>query len=100
MDFAPLGNGVVILPDDEEPVTDGGIILPEKSKEIPTSGKVVAVGPGRWVATGVGPKRIPMDVEVGHHVLYKQYVGGTVEVEGVEYKMMTEDDIVAIDRSK
>lgn len=88
----PLGDRVVVEPQRQEEVTAGGIVLPDKAKEKPVRGKVIAVGRGR-VEEG---KTIPVDVQVGDLVLYNKYGGTEVKIEGKEYLIMRESDIHAV----
>jgi chaperonin GroES len=91
--ITPMGDRVVVLPDEPEGVTKGGIILPDQAKKIPVRGVVIAAGPGkRTEATGV---LIPMDVKVGDRVLYTRYAGETIESGGKEYKILHEKDVSA-----
>ena len=90
--FKPIGNRVVVLPQEgEEQMSAGGIYIPDTAKEKPQEGEVVAVGPGKLTDDGV---RVPMDVEVGDTVVYSKY-GGTEYKEGeTEYLVLREDDIL------
>ena len=92
--FKPLGNRIVVEPDEEEAqMSAGGIYIPDTAKEKPQEGKVVAVGPGRLSDDG---KRVPMDVGVGDTIVYSKY-GGTEYKEGdVEYLVLREDDVLFI----
>ena len=90
--FKPLGNRVVIEPqDDDEQVSSGGIFIPDTAKEKPQEGLVVAVGPGRLSDDG---NRIPMDVEVGDIVVYSKYSGTEYKEGDTEYLVVREDDIL------
>ncbi|MEO0139301.1 MAG: co-chaperone GroES [candidate division WOR-3 bacterium] len=90
----PLADRVVVKRfEEEEAKTPGGIIIPDTAKEKPQKGVVVAVGPGRLDENG---KRIPMEVKVGDKVLFAKYAGSEVKVDGEEYLIMREDDILAI----
>ena len=90
--FKPLGNRLVVEPDeDESQVSSGGILIPDTAKEKPQEGKVVAVGPGKLTDEG---NRIPMEVAVGDTVVYSKY-GGTEYKEGdIEYMVLREDDVL------
>ena len=92
--FKPLGNRIVVEPDeDEAQMSSGGIYIPDTAKEKPQEGKVVAVGPGRMSDDG---KRVPMDVGVGDTIVYSKY-GGTEYKEGdIEYLVLREDDVLFI----
>ncbi len=92
MKLNPLDDRVVIEPMEAEEVTAGGIVLPDAAKEKPQRGTVVAVGPGRLLESG---DRCAIAVEVGDEVLYGKYGGTDIEVEGTEYKILRESDILA-----
>ena len=90
--FKPLGNRVVIEPqDNDEQVSSGGIYIPDTAKEKPQEGLVVAVGPGRLSDDG---NRVPMDVEVGDIVVYSKYSGTEYKEGDTEYLVVREDDIL------
>lgn len=90
----PLADRVLVKRIEEEEVKEGGIIIPDTAKEKPYKGVVVAVGPGRLdEKTG---KRIPLEVKEGDKVLFSKYAGTEVKIEGEEYLIMREDDILAI----
>ena len=89
----PLADRVVVLPLEEEEQMRGGLYIPDTAKEKPQSGRIVAVGPGKLSEEGV---RIDPDVEVGQTVLYGKYSGTEVTVEGDEYLILRESDILAI----
>jgi chaperonin GroES len=93
MNLKPLGDRVVIKPAEQEEVTSSGIFLPETAKEKPQQGKIVATGPGGRKETG---DRIAMDVQVDDTVLYAKYAGTTIKLEGQEYLILKETDILAI----
>lgn len=88
MNIKPLSDRVLITPAEAEEVTVGGIIIPDSAKEKPLKGTVVAVG--------TGTKDEEMVVKVGDTVLYGKYSGTELEVEGVKYLMMRQNDILAI----
>jgi chaperonin GroES len=90
--FKPLGNRVVIEPqDNDEQVSSGGIYIPDTAKEKPQEGLVVATGPGRLSDDG---NRVPMDVEVGDTVVYSKYSGTEYKEGDIEYLVVREDDIL------
>ncbi len=89
----PLADRVVVLPLEEEEQMRGGLYIPDTAKEKPQSGKIVAVGPGKLSEEGV---RIEPDVAVGQTVLYGKYSGTEVTVEGEDYLILRESDILAI----
>ncbi|MDY0342687.1 MAG: co-chaperone GroES [Lentimicrobium sp.] len=84
----PLSDRVIIQPAAAEQKTAGGIIIPDTAKEKPQRGTVVAVGPGK--------KDEPVTVKVGDLVLYGKYAGTEITIEGTDYLIMRESDIVAI----
>ncbi|HNZ08918.1 MAG TPA: co-chaperone GroES [Bacillota bacterium] len=88
----PLGDRVIVKPSVEEEKTAGGIFLPDTAKERPQWGEVVAVGPGR-IEEG---KRIAIEVKVGDKVIYSKYGGTEVKIDGQEYLILRESDILAI----
>ena len=89
----PLADRVVIKPSPADEKTKGGIILPDTAKEKPVIGEVVAVGPGKVTDDG---KKIAPEVKVGDKVLYGKYSGTEVTIDGDEYLIMREADVVAI----
>ena len=93
MNFTPLHELVAIKPIDQEEKTVGGIIIPDTAKEKPMQGKVIAVGKGAKDKDG---KLIPLDVKVGDKVLYGNWGGTEVKVNGQEFIIMKETDIMGI----
>lgn len=89
----PLADRVVVSPLEEEEQMRGGLYIPDTAKEKPQSGKIVAVGPGKLSEEGV---RIEPDVSVGQTVLYGKYSGTEVTVEGEDYLILRESDILAV----
>ncbi|MBQ5695180.1 MAG: co-chaperone GroES [Clostridium sp.] len=92
MNIKPLGDRVVIQKLEAETTTKSGILLTGTAKEQPQEAKIVAIGPGAIV----DGKRVPMDVQVGNKVLYSKYAGTDVKVNGEEYIILKQDDILAI----
>ena len=88
----PLEDRVVVWPDDEGESMRGGLYIPDTAKEKPTQGEILAVGPGR-VEKG---DRIPVDVKVGDKVLYGKYSGTEVAIDGENYLILRESDVLAI----
>ena len=88
----PMGDRLVVKPMQSEEKTKSGIYLPDTAKEKPQEGKVIAVGPGRMTDEG---KRIAPDVEVGDVVLYTKYGGSEIKIDGEEFIIMRESDILA-----
>ena len=93
MNLKPLGDRLVIEPVEQEEQTASGIFLPETAKEKPQQGKVVAAGPGSRKESG---ERIDLDVKVGDTVLYAKYAGTTIKLDGTEYLILNESDVLAI----
>ena len=89
----PLADRVVVQPLDEDEQMRGGLYIPDTAKEKPSQGKVVAVGPGKISDDGT---RLDMDVSVGDKVLYGKYSGTDVTLDGQEYLILRESDILAI----
>ncbi|MFC1978831.1 co-chaperone GroES [Chloroflexota bacterium] len=90
MNLEPLGDRIVVKPTAKEEVTKGGIVLPDTAKEKPQEGEVVAVGP----MTEEG-KRIALDVKKGDTVVYPRYSGTELKIDGEEYLIMRESEILA-----
>jgi chaperonin GroES len=93
MKFRPLHDRVVVKRIDAEEKTSGGIIIPDTAKEKPQTGEVVAVGPGGRDENG---KLIPIDVKAGDKVLFGKWSGTEVKLDGVEYLIMKESDIMGV----
>ena len=89
----PLGDRVIVKPKAKEEMTRSGIVLPDTASEKPQEGSVLSVGPGRVLDTG---KRIEMDVKVGDAVLFAKYAGTEVKLEGDEYLVIRESDLLAV----
>jgi chaperonin GroES len=89
----PLADRVLVKPTEMAEVKRGGIIIPDTAKEKPQEGEVMEVGPGRMTEDG---KNIPMEVKKGDRILYGKYSGTEVSVDGTEYLIMRESDILAI----
>lgn len=88
----PLGDRVVVKLVQAEEKTRGGIVLPDTAKEKPQEAEVVAVGPGKLLEDG---KRAPIDLKAGDHILFAKYSGTEVKVEGEEFLVISEKDILA-----
>jgi chaperonin GroES len=93
MKFRPLHDRVVVERIDAEAMTAGGIIIPDTAKEKPSQGKIIAVGPGGRDENG---KLIPIDLQPGNRVLFGKWSGTEVKIEGVEYLIMKESDIMGV----
>jgi chaperonin GroES len=93
MKFRPLHDRILVERVESEEVTKGGIILPDTAKEKPQQGKVISVGPGKKADDG---KLIPLEVKAGDTILFGKYSGTEIKVEGIEYLIMREDDVLGI----
>ena len=93
MKIRPLQDRLLVERVEEEEKTKGGIIIPDTAKEKPAEGKVVAVGNGK---VGEDGKRIPLEVKKGNRILFGKYSGTEVKIEGKEYLIMREDDVLGI----
>lgn len=89
----PLGDRVVVKPVDKDQVSAAGVILPDTAKEKPQKGTIVAVGPGKMLDSG---ERQSPEVSTGQTVLYAKYAGTEVKLEGEDYLILSEKDILAI----
>lgn len=89
----PLGDRLVVKQLPSEEVTKSGIVLPDTAKEKPQQAEVIAVGPGRVLDNG---QRQPMEVKVGDKILYSKYAGNEVKIDGEEYLILREIDVLAI----
>ena len=89
----PLGDRVVVKRIEEEPKTKGGIVLPDTAKEKPQKGKVIAVGTGRVLENG---QRVPLEVKEGDIVVFAEYAGTEIEIDGEEYVILSERDLLAV----
>ena len=93
MNLRPLHDRVIVKRLEEEKKSAGGIIIPDQAAEKPVRGEILAVGTGK---RGDDGKVIPMDVKVGDLVLFGKYSGSEVKIEGKEYVVMREDDLMAV----
>ncbi|WP_457630634.1 co-chaperone GroES [Oceanithermus sp.] len=89
----PLADRVVVEPIEEEVTTKGGIVLPDTAKEKPQKGKVIAVGSGKLLDNG---ERVPLEVKEGDIVVFAKYGGTEIEIEGNEYVILSERDLLAV----
>ncbi len=89
----PLGDRIVVKVIEDTEQTSGGIFIPDSAKEKPQKGEVIAVGLGKMNEKG---EREPLDVKVGDTVLYAKYAGTDVKMDGVEYKILSIKDALAI----
>jgi chaperonin GroES len=93
MKLRPLDDRIVVQPQEAEEKTAGGIVLPDTAKEKPLMGKVISVGPGKLLDNG---KRSEVAVKKGDTVLFGKYGGNDIKIDGVEYKILHESDILGI----
>ena len=93
MKFRPLHDRVVVRRVESEAKTAGGIIIPDTAKEKPQEGEVIAVGPGGRDEAG---KLIPLDVKAGDRILFGKWSGTEVKIDGQEYLIMKESDVMGI----
>ncbi len=89
----PIGERIVVQREESEATTAGGIVLPDSAQEKPARGTVVAIGSGKLLDDG---SRGESQLTAGDQVLFSSYAGENVEIEGVEYLLMREDDVLAI----
>src|SRR4051812_26572891 len=89
----PLGDRVVVQPRKKDEMTTSGIVLPDTATEKPQEGSVLAVGPGRVLDNG---KRVEMEVKSGDTVLFAKYAGTEVKLDGEDYLVIREADLLAI----
>ena len=95
MNIRPLHDRVVVRRKEEETTTPGGIVLPDSATEKPVQGEVMAAGNGKILENG---EVRPMDVKVGDTVLFGKYSGTEVKIEGEEYVILREDDVLGVIR--
>jgi chaperonin GroES len=93
MKIRPLHDRVIVQRLEEEEKTKGGIIIPDTAKEKPQEGKVIAVGPGKVLENGT---KTTLDVKVGDKILFGKYSGTEIKIEGEEFLMMREEDILGV----
>jgi chaperonin GroES len=93
MKLRPLQDRILVQRVEEEEKTKGGIIIPDTAKEKPAEGKVVSVGNGKVDENG---KRIALEIKKGDRILFGKYSGSEVKIDGEEYLIMREDDVLGI----
>jgi chaperonin GroES len=93
MNVRPLADRILVRRIEEQETVRGGIIIPDTAKEKPQEGEVVAVGPGRKTEEG---KLIPLDVKKGDRVLIGKYSGTDVKIDGTEYVILREDEVLGV----
>lgn len=93
MNLTPLGDRIVVKPqDDQEVTTSGGLVIPDTAKEKPQLGEVLAVGPGEYK----DGERVPVDVKVGDTVFYSKYGGTEVKHDGQDLLILSSRDVLAV----
>ena len=97
MKIRPLQDRVIVKRVEEEQKTKGGIIIPDTAKEKPVEGEIIAVGKGKVLEGGKVQK---LDVKAGDRILFGKYAGTDIKIDGVEYLIMREDDILGIIEKK
>jgi chaperonin GroES len=93
MDIRPLHDRVVVKRIEEGETMIGGLIIPDSAKEKPQQGEVVAIGKGKKTEDG---KLLPLDVQVGDRILFGKYSGSDIKLDGTEYLIMREDEILGV----
>jgi chaperonin GroES len=93
MKLRPLQDRILVQRVEEETTTKGGIIIPDTAKEKPAEGKVVAVGNGKLSDDG---KRVPLEIKNGDRILFGKYAGTEVKIDGTEYLIMREEDVLGV----
>jgi chaperonin GroES len=93
MNLVPINDKIIVQRLEAEEKTAGGIVLPDTAREKPRQGRVLSVGDGRLLDNG---QRVPFQVKEGDRVLFSSYAGNEVTIDGKEYLIMTEDDILAV----
>ncbi|NDD67092.1 co-chaperone GroES [bacterium] len=93
INYAPLGDRVIVEPQSAEQVTKFGVYIPDTAQEKPQTGVVVAVGPGRFAEDG---KHIPMTVKEGDVVLFAKYGGTEIKIDSQPYLIVRENDVLAV----
>ena len=93
MSLRPLSDRILVERVEEDEKTRGGIIIPDTAKEKPAEGKIVATGNGRMGEDG---KLLPMDVKVGDRILFSKYGGTDVKIDGSDYLILRQDDVLGV----
>ena len=93
MKLRPLNDKIIVKPLKAEEVTKSGLIIPDSAKEKPQQGKVIAAGSGKSKDDG---KRVPLDVKAGDLILFGKYSGQEIKLDGDEYLIMREDEVLAV----
>ena len=93
MNIKPLGDRVLVKPAPAEEKTVGGIIIPDTAKEKPQEGEVMSVGTGKVLENG---QKLPLEVKVGDRIIFSKYAGTEVKIDGEEYVIFSERDVLAV----
>jgi chaperonin GroES len=93
MNVRPLGDRLLVARTEEETKTKGGIIIPDSAKEKPLEGKVVAVGKGK---RGKDNEFIALEIKKGDKILFGKYAGTDIKIDGTDYLILREDDVLAV----
>jgi chaperonin GroES len=93
VNLKPLGDRVVVEHVEQQEKSAGGVFLPDTAKEKPQEGRVLAVGPGRVLDNG---NTVPPSVKVGDRIIYSKYSGSEIKLEGTEYLIISEKDVLAV----
>ncbi len=93
MNLKPLGDRIVVMVVNHEETTRGGIVRPDTANEKPTEGEVIAVGTGKVLENG---QKLPLEVKVGDRIIFSKYAGTEVKLDGDEYVIFSERDVLAI----
>jgi chaperonin GroES len=93
LNLKPLGDRLVVEHVEQAEKTAGGVFLPDTAKEKPQEGKVLAIGSGRTLDNGT---KLAMDVKVGDKVIYSKYSGSEIKIDGTDYLIISEKDVLAI----
>jgi chaperonin GroES len=93
MNISPLYDRVVVKRVEEKEAMQGGLYIPDSAKEKPQEGEIAAIGHGKRLEDG---KVVPLEVKVGDRILFGKYSGSDIKIDGVEYMIMREDEILGI----
>ncbi len=93
MKFRPLKDRIIVKRIEEEETTAGGIVIPDTAKEKPQEGKVIAVGNGKTLDNGT---KVALDVKAGNKILFGKYSGTDIKIDGEEYLILREDEVLAV----
>jgi chaperonin GroES len=93
MHLKPLGDRIVVKVVSKEERTKGGIVLPDTAKEKPQEGEVMSVGTGKILENG---QKLPLEVKVGDRIIFSKYAGTEVKIDGEEYVIFSERDVLAV----